>query len=84
VWVLVSSAVLPFILNYVLQKVCRGVSSIWSVRRVDGDVLMVTAGDHPSAVGVYAISGYRPMLNSSREYVTNCWKDCAEMSQLAG
>lgn len=32
---------------------------------------------------LYAISNFKPMLNSTREYLNKCWKECANISVLA-
>ena len=40
-----------------------------------------TTSSHPK--NTYAISGYQPMLTSTRDYIHKCWKEINEISVLA-
>ena len=33
--------------------------------------------------GLYEMSGHRPILHSSYEYITGCWKECSYIAELA-
>jgi len=58
---------------------------------VGANVSVVNANNHANIEkeshsfqeGVYPISHYKPMLNSTRDYIMKCWKQCKNISKLA-
>jgi hypothetical protein len=91
----VSSISSPGQPNAAFQRIERGILNVLGRKVVleQGSLHLVNAGNDKGKVstgtsrpveGLYALSNYEPMLESSRIFIKQCWTECSSISQRTG
>jgi hypothetical protein len=75
--------------NYIIKELKVNITfDSDTFRRVNsgatsGDRGVATVPKHPVVEGLYEISGFRPLLPKTIDYINNCWKECSAVSNMS-